>query len=82
VLQVEPEILISEGIEGLDNEWFDEDYGLSHTRREAAELRLQQLQIEQEVSDDHLRNIDSIVPYWAFCSRWMFISIQNSTHCS
>jgi len=40
------------GLEGPENEWFDEDYGLSHTRREAEELRLQQLQIEQEVSDN------------------------------
>lgn len=41
-------------LEGADNEgftqdWFDEDFGLSSTRREAEELRLQQLQIEQEV---------------------------------
>lgn len=42
--------LIGGELEGLDNEWFDEDYGLSNTRREAEELRLQQLQIEQEVS--------------------------------
>lgn len=31
-------------------EWFDEDFGLTKTRREAEALRLQQLQIEQEVS--------------------------------
>lgn len=37
-------------LEAPDTEWFDEDYGLSNTRREAEELRLQQLQIEQEVS--------------------------------
>lgn len=30
-------------------DWFDEDFGLTSTRREAEELRLQQLQIEQEV---------------------------------
>ncbi|KAF4517765.1 hypothetical protein B566_EDAN002970 [Ephemera danica] len=30
-------------------DWFDEDFGLSSTRREAEELRLQQLQIEQEI---------------------------------
>jgi hypothetical protein len=48
---VELEILTSGELESPDTEWFDEDYGLSHTRREAEELRLQQLQIEQEVSD-------------------------------
>jgi hypothetical protein len=60
---VELEISPSGEIEGLDNEWFDEDYGLSHTRREAAELRLQQLQIEQEVSDNYWRNITRIILY-------------------
>lgn len=60
---MELEIPTSGEIDGLDNEWFDEDYGLSHTRREAAELRLQQLQIEQEVSDNHLRNIAIIIIY-------------------
>ncbi|CAB3364045.1 Hypothetical predicted protein [Cloeon dipterum] len=30
-------------------EWFDEDFGLSNTRKEAEQLRLQQLQIEQEI---------------------------------
>lgn len=46
------ELEIASGeLEGPDSEWFDEDYGLSRTRREAEELRLQQLQIEQEVSD-------------------------------
>lgn len=37
---------------GTDNEgfWFDEEIGLGRTRREAEELRLQQLQIEQEVN--------------------------------
>nr|CAD7405694.1 unnamed protein product [Timema poppensis] len=36
--------------EGFAQEWFDEDFGLSRTRQEAEELRLQQLQIEQEAS--------------------------------
>jgi hypothetical protein len=49
--------IASGGLEGPDSEWFDEDYGLSHTRREAEELRLQQLQIEQEVSDKHFFEI-------------------------
>ncbi|XP_059470361.1 centrosome-associated protein 350-like isoform X2 [Neocloeon triangulifer] len=30
-------------------EWFDEDFGLSSTRKEAEQLRLKQLQIEQEI---------------------------------
>jgi hypothetical protein len=36
--------------DGFGQEWFDDDFGLSKSRREAEELRLQQLQIEQEVS--------------------------------
>lgn len=35
--------------EGFSQEWFDEDFGLTRSRREAEELRRQQLQIEQEV---------------------------------
>ncbi|PSN52150.1 hypothetical protein C0J52_06468 [Blattella germanica] len=35
----------------FSQEWFEDDFGLSTTRREAEELRLQQLQIEQEASD-------------------------------
>lgn len=38
-------------------EWFDEDFGLSSSRKEAEELRLQQLQIEQEVRFFLLLNI-------------------------
>lgn len=36
--------------EGCSQEWFDEDFGLTRSRREAEELRRQQLQIEQEVN--------------------------------
>lgn len=37
-------------VDAFGQEWFDEDFGLSRTRKEAEALRLQQLQIEQEVS--------------------------------
>lgn len=43
--------VVNGGSSGADNEgfWFDEDIGIGRTRREAEELRLQQLQIEQEI---------------------------------
>nr|CAD7425279.1 unnamed protein product [Timema monikensis] len=43
--------------EGFAQEWFDEDFGLSRTRQEAEELRLQQLQIEQEANPPLHRKI-------------------------
>ncbi|KAL0280288.1 UNVERIFIED_CONTAM: hypothetical protein PYX00_001629 [Menopon gallinae] len=36
-------------VEAYGQEWFDDDFGLSRSRREAEELRVQQLQIEQEI---------------------------------
>ena len=54
-MQVELGLSTSEEPQGTDNaafsqEWFEDDYDLRNTRREAEQLRLQQLQIEQEVN--------------------------------
>ncbi|KAJ9595577.1 hypothetical protein L9F63_013245 [Diploptera punctata] len=45
-------------------EWFDDDFGLSTTRKEAEELRLQQLQIEQEIQE--LEQAQESLPYFYF----------------
>ncbi|XP_069686674.1 centrosome-associated protein 350-like [Periplaneta americana] len=37
--------------EAFSHEWFDENFVLSDTQREAEQLRLQQLQIEQEIQE-------------------------------
>ncbi|XP_069686677.1 uncharacterized protein [Periplaneta americana] len=50
------------GVDGSSQEWFDEDFGLSHTRRVAEELRLQQLQIEQEILE--LEQAQEQLPYF------------------
>ncbi|PSN52152.1 hypothetical protein C0J52_06458 [Blattella germanica] len=53
MIQVELGLSTSGEPEGTDNEgfsqeWYEDDFDISNTRREAEELRLQQLQIEQE----------------------------------
>ncbi|XP_068081850.1 centrosome-associated protein 350 [Anabrus simplex] len=48
--------------EGFAQEWFDDDFGLSHTRREAEELRLQQLQIEHEIQQ--LQQAQEQIPFY------------------
>nr|CAD7438352.1 unnamed protein product [Timema bartmani] len=51
--------------EGFAQEWFDEDFGLSRTRQEAEDLRLQQLQIEQEASYiQQLQQAQEQLPYY------------------
>ncbi|KAK6627421.1 hypothetical protein RUM44_009898 [Polyplax serrata] len=51
-----------EKTETFGQEWFDDDFGLSRTRREAEELRLQQLQIEQEIQQ--LQAQQEHIPYF------------------
>lgn len=52
--------------EGFSQEWFDEDFGLTRSRREAEELRRQQLQIEQEIEQlqQQQAQVQEQIPYY------------------
>ncbi|KAK3918754.1 Centrosome-associated protein 350 [Frankliniella fusca] len=52
--------------EGFAQEWFDEDFGLTRSRREAEELRRQQLQIEQEIEQlqQQQAQVQEQIPYY------------------
>ncbi|KAJ9595579.1 hypothetical protein L9F63_013247, partial [Diploptera punctata] len=50
--------------EGFSQDWFEDDYDLTNTRREAELLRLQQLQIEQEIQE--LEQAQEQVPYFYY----------------
>lgn len=52
--------------EGFSQEWFDEDFGLTRSRREAEELRRQQIQIEQEIEQlqQQQAQVQEQIPYY------------------
>jgi hypothetical protein len=54
--------------EGFSQEWFEEDYGFSDTELEAEELRLRQLEIEQEASDNTPRGLQKHYFYYNIVS--------------